>query len=155
MFKTSINGQSIIKNHETIGGKPNLKAYLDTASIPTIGYGTTHYPNNSPVKMGDICTSEQAQQYFEHDLLATEIAVNSLVTYPLNQNQFDALVSLVYNIGIGNFKNSTLLKLLNLKTPIAAANHFTDWDKDHEHGILVENEGLLNRRKAEKELFLS
>ena len=62
------------------------------------------------VKKGDACTAEQAKAYFKHDLAKFEKTVNESVTVPLTQNQFDALVSLTYNIGSGAFKNSTLLK---------------------------------------------
>ncbi|EXI11606.1 phage lysozyme family protein, partial [Acinetobacter sp. 723929] len=90
-----------------------FKAYDDGVGIWTIGTGTTVYPNGVKVKQGDTCTPEQAKAYFKHDLAKFEKTVNESVTVPLNQNQFDALVSLTYNIGAGALKNSTLLKLLN------------------------------------------
>ena len=79
-----------------------------------IGYGTTVI-NGVKVKKGDTYTVEQAKSYMTQDLKKFESAVNTAAKVPLNQNQFDALVSLTYNIGIGAFKDSTLLKKLNNK----------------------------------------
>ncbi|MFM9824499.1 lysozyme, partial [Acinetobacter baumannii] len=90
-----------------------FKAYDDGVGIWTIGTGTTVYPNGVKVKQGDTCTPEQAKAYFKHDLAKFEKTVNESVIVPLSQNQFDALVSLTYNIGSGAFNNSTLLKKLN------------------------------------------
>ena len=82
-----------------------LKAYDDGGGVWTIGYGTTIYPNSIKVKRGDTCTIEQAKAYMAHDLKKFESAVNE-VTVDLNQNQFDALVSLAYNIGTSAFSVS-------------------------------------------------
>ena len=90
-----------------------LKAYDDGVGVWTIGFGTTIYPNGIKVKKGDTCTEAQAKAYMAHDLKKFESAVNSAVTVSINQNQFDALVSLAYNIGKGAFEKSTLLKILN------------------------------------------
>lgn len=87
-----------------------FKAYDDGVGVWTIGTGTTVYPNGVKVKQGDTCTPEQAKAYFKHDLAKFEKTVNESVIVPLSQNQFDALVSLTYNIGSGAFNNSTLLK---------------------------------------------
>lgn len=127
-----------------------LKAYDDGVGVCTIGYGTTIYPHGKAVQYGDTCTIEQAKNYMQHDLRRFEQAVSSAVNVPLNQNQFDALVSLSYNIGIGAFKNSTLLKLLNTSDYHAASHQFDVWIKAGGKTV----QGLVNRRAVEKTLFL-
>ncbi|MFW1955064.1 lysozyme [Acinetobacter guillouiae] len=127
-----------------------LKAYDDGVGVCTIGYGTTIYPHGKAVQYGDTCTIEQAKNYMQYDLRRFEQAVNAAVNVPLNQNQFDALVSLSYNIGIGAFKNSTLLKLLNASDYHAASHQFDVWIKAGGKTV----QGLVNRRAVEKTLFL-
>lgn len=127
-----------------------FKAYDDGVGVWTIGTGTTVYPNGVKVKQGDTCTPEQAKTYFKHDLAKFEKTVNESVTVPLNQNQFDALVSLTYNIGAGALKNSTLLKLLNKGDYKGAADQFLAWKKAG--GKVLP--GLVRRREAERALFL-
>ncbi|MGE9796866.1 lysozyme [Acinetobacter baumannii] len=127
-----------------------FKAYDDGVGIWTIGTGTTVYPNGVKVKQGDTCTPEQAKAYFKHDLAKFEKTVNESVTVPLNQNQFDALVSLTYNIGSGAFNNSTLLKKLNKGDYQGAAEQFLVWNKAD--GKVMK--GLVRRREAERALFL-
>ena len=128
-----------------------LNAYDDGVGVWTIGFGTTIYPNGIKVKKGDTCTEAQAKAYMTHDLKKFELAVNSAVTADLNQNQFDALVSLAYNIGTNAFKNSTLVKKLNADDFNGAANQFDVWNKAG--GKVMQ--GLVNRRAKEKSLFLS
>lgn len=127
-----------------------LQAYDDGVGVWTIGIGTTVYPNGVKVKKGDKCTLEQAKEYFAHDLKRFEASVNKLVEVPLSQNQFDALVSLTYNIGSGNFASSTLLKKLNAKDYQGAADQFLRWNKGG--GKVMK--GLVRRREAERALFL-
>ncbi|KQX03557.1 lysozyme [Acinetobacter sp. Root1280] len=127
-----------------------LKAYDDGVGVCTIGYGTTIYPHGKAVQYGDTCTIEQAKNYMQYDLRRFEQAVSAAVNVPLNQNQFDALVSLSYNIGIGAFKNSTLLKLLNASDYQAASHQFDVWIKAGGKTV----QGLVNRRAVEKTLFL-
>ncbi|MGR2920156.1 lysozyme [Acinetobacter sp. 1125_18A] len=128
-----------------------LKAYDDGVGVCTIGYGTTIYPHGKAVQYGDTCTIEQAKNYMQYDLRRFEQAVSAAVNVPLNQNQFDALVSLSYNIGIGAFKNSTLLKLLNASDYQAASHQFDVWIKAGGKTV----QGLVNRRAVEKLLFNS
>ncbi|WP_423854680.1 lysozyme [Acinetobacter guillouiae] len=128
-----------------------LKAYDDGVGVCTIGYGTTIYPHGKAVQYGDTCTIEQAKNYMQYDLRRFEQAVTAAVNVPLNQNQFDALVSLSYNIGIGAFKNSTLLKLLNASDYHAASDQFDVWIKAGGKTV----QGLVNRRAVEKLLFNS
>ena len=125
-------------------------AYLCPAKVWTIGIGTTVYPNGLKVKKGDKCTQEQALEYLQHDLKSFEKTVNDSVKVPLSQNQFDALVSLAYNIGSAAFKNSTLLKKLNAKDFTGAADQFLRWNKGG--GKVLK--GLVRRRDAERALFL-
>ena len=126
-----------------------LKAYDDGVGVWTIGFGTTIYPNGIKVKKGDTCTEVQAKAYMAHDLKKFESAVNSAVTVPINQNQLDALVSLAYNIGTSAFKESTLLKKINLGDYKGAATQFNVWNKGG--GKVMQ--GLVNRRAVERKLF--
>lgn len=146
MTKTTSNvGISLISSFEDT----KLKAYDDGVGVWTIGTGTVIYQNGVKVKKGDVCTVEQAKTYFTHDLKQFEKTVNDSVKVDLTQNQFDALVSLTYNIGSAAFKNSTLLKKLNAKDHVGAADQFLVWNRG---GGKVLN-GLVRRREAERALF--
>lgn len=142
----SPSGIDLICNFE---GK-RLMAYDDGVGVWTIGFGTTIYPNGIKVKKGDVCTEAQAKAYMAYDLKKFELAVNNTVNVSLNQNQFDALVSLAYNIGTNAFKNSTLVKKLNAGDIRGAANQFDVWVKAGGKRM----QGLVNRRAKEKALFL-
>ncbi|WP_433846888.1 lysozyme [Acinetobacter proteolyticus] len=145
-MKTSQVGIDLISSFEDTV----LQAYDDGVGVWTIGIGTTVYPNGTKVKKGDSCTLDHAKTYFAHDLRRFEASVNNLVKVPLSQNQFDALVSLVYNIGSGNFASSTLLKKLNAKDYVGTADQFPRWNKAK--GKVLN--GLTRRRDAERALFL-
>ena len=146
-MKTSQSGIDLIKQFEGFRAKP----YLCSAGVPTIGYGTTRYPNEIKVKLSDAqITQLQAEYFLRHDIICVENGVTSLVKVPLKQNQFDALVSFAYNVGISAFGNSTLLKLLNAGDIDGASKQFERWNKAG--GKIVD--GLINRREAEKVLFL-
>lgn len=121
-----------------------LKAYLCPANIPTIGYGKT-----IGVKLGMTCTQQQADDWLMLDLHKAAAAVRAAVKVPLTQNQFDALTSFVFNVGAGNFKTSTLLKLLNARDYKGAAGQFSRWV--HANGKRLR--GLVIRRAAEADLF--
>ena len=127
-----------------------LAAYDDGVGVWTIGFGTTVYPNGIKVKKGDTCTEAQAKTYMAHDLKKFEAAVNNAVTVQLNQNQFDALVSLAYNIGASAFSQSTLVKKLNAHDIRGAADQFDVWVNAGGKRM----QGLVNRRSKEKQLFL-
>ncbi|MDR6628390.1 lysozyme [Acinetobacter lwoffii] len=142
----SPNGVDLICNFEGL----RLSAYDDGVGVWTIGFGTTKYPNGIRVKKGDTCTLDQAKAYMQNDLKAFEQTANTAVKVPLNQNQFDALVSLAYNIGSTAFKNSTLVKRLNEGNYKAAANQFNVWVNAGGKRM----QGLVNRRAAERTLFL-
>ncbi|MFW1840914.1 lysozyme [Acinetobacter gyllenbergii] len=143
---TSRVGIDLITSFEDL----RLDAYDDGVGVWTIGYGTTIYPNGIKVKKGDVCTLDQAKAYFAFDLKRFERAVNSSVKVTINQNQFDALVSLAYNIGQTAFSKSTLLKKLNAKDYQGAADQFPEWNKGG--GKVMK--GLVRRRAAERALFL-
>ena len=127
------------------------KAYLDTGSVPTIGFGTIKYPNGQPVKMGDTCTRVQAEEWLKNDCKWVDACLDKYVKVKVTQNQFDALASFVYNVGETAFVKSTMLAVLNQGNYIAAANQFDRWIFDNGKRI----NGLVNRRAAEKKLFLS
>lgn len=145
-YSLSDNGMKLLEQFEGL----RLEAYLDSANIYTIGYGTIKYPNGSKIKKGDKVTKAQAKQYKLHDLKEFENTVNTSVNVQLSQNQYDALVSLSYNIGSGAFKNSTLLKKLNDSDYKGAAEQFLVWNKVNSKRV----QGLVNRREAERNLFL-
>lgn len=130
------------------------KAYDDGVGVWTIGWGTIKYENGVRVKRGDSITVQRALELFMHDLTGFEKAVRSLVKVPLTQNQYDALVSFTYNVGIGALQGSTALRKLNLSDYQGAANALLSWNKGRVNGRLVELKGLTRRRNAERDLFL-
>lgn len=146
-MKLSNNGRAFLCREEGL----RLKAYKDVKGVPTIGYGNTFYEDGSPVRMGDEITIERALELFHLIVAKFEAGVNEMVTRELNQNQFDALVSLAYNIGLNAFKRSTVLRLVNANPcdpNIGPA--FEMWrNSGNNKGI------LLPRRKREYELYKS
>ena len=136
----------MIKSFEGFSAEP----YLCPAKVWTIGHGTTRYPNGVFVGPQDPdITKGYAEQYLRADLAKFELGVSKAVTVTLSQNQFDALVSFAYNVGLGNLKSSTLLKLLNAGKYSDAALEFLKWDKAKGKAL----PGLTKRRKAEMDLF--
>jgi lysozyme len=128
------------------------KAYPDPGSGGrpyTIGYGTTVY-KGAPVTPGMTISRQEAAEAFEEDLRRFERAVKRAVNVPILQNQFDALVSFTYNVGIDAFKRSTLLRKLNLKDCYGAADELLRWDKAS--GFVMA--GLTRRRRIEREHFV-
>ena len=147
-MQLSYNGKKFLEEREGF----RSKAYLDTAGVWTIGYGTT-YVDGRKVEPGMTCTQEQADIWLQQDTALVQTAINKFVKIPLRQNQFDALVSFIYNEGIAAFSGSTMLKMINAGSFITAANEFPKWDKEHVHGILQPNPGLHARRLLEQALF--
>lgn len=141
-MKTSNKGIDLIKKFE--GCK--LKAYKCPAGVWTIGYGHT-----KGVKEGDTCTIAQAEELLKQDLKIFECEIQDLVKVKLNQNQFDALVSFIYNVGAGAFQDSTMRKFINAGHFPLAAGQFDRWV--YAKGVKLN--GLVKRRAAEKELFLT
>lgn len=103
-------GLDLIKKHEGFRNHP----YLCPAGVPTIGYGTTFYPDGTKVTMDDPpVTQLKATEYLLEVVEQFEQGVKSVVTSDITQNQFDALVSFAYNLGMANLRRSTLLKKVN------------------------------------------
>lgn len=138
----SSQGLNFIKKWEGC----RLKAYRCSANVWTIGWGHT-----KSVTPGMTITQLGADQLLDQDLEKYIKAVRNYVKVSLNQNQFDALTSFCFNVGIGAFQNSTLLRVLNQGNYQKAANQFLRWNQAG--GKVIQ--GLVNRRKAEKELFES
>ncbi len=146
-MQTSQNGIDLIKRFEGL----ELESYQDIAGIWTIGYGHTG-PEVGPDQQ---ITASEAEALLRHDLISREKGVNRLARVPLNQNEFDALVSFVYNVGLGAFERSTCRRRLNNGDRIGAAEALTWFNKATVNGVLVEVRGLTIRRAAEKALFLT
>ena len=144
-MKLSQRGIDLIKQFEGYSSK----AYPDpaTGGAPwTIGYGTT-----KGVKPGMVITAQQAEKMLRDDVAKFEIGVSSLITAPTTQGQFDAMVSLAYNIGLGNFGKSTLLKKHNARCYTCAADQFRVWNRAN--GKVMN--GLTKRRAAERQVYMS
>jgi lysozyme len=152
MKTNTSQAETIIKQFE---GK-KLKAYKDSANIYTIGYGSTYnIDQKRPVQANDVIDEETALRWLKIAIQDKVKAIKEIVKVPINQNQLDSLTSLSYNIGLGNFKNSTLVKLLNAgESKQKVSEQFLRWNKAKVNGKLVELNGLTNRRKLEQELFL-
>lgn len=128
-------------------------AYKDSAGIWTIGYGTT-WIDKRRVKMNDFCDRNQAFIWLMDDIELTEKAIDNFVKGKINQNQYDSLVSLTYNIGINGFGGSTLLKTINRNARVYK-DLFTRWNKiTLPNGKKVVSKGLTNRRELEYEFYI-
>ncbi|MCO5092680.1 lysozyme [Bosea sp. (in: a-proteobacteria)] len=148
-MKVSAAGRKAIASHEGV----RLVAYPDpaTGGEPwTIGVGHTSAAGPPKVAKGMTITAAECDEILSRDLATFEVAVSKAVTAPLNQNQFDALVSLAFNIGAGAFAKSTLVKKLNARDYAGAADQFSVWNKAA--GKVMK--GLVTRRAAERALFL-
>ena len=139
-MKTGSKGIDLIKHFEGC----ELEAYKCPAGVWTIGYG-----HIKGVKEGMTITEVQAEEMLKSELNEYEGYINNLVTAELNQNQFDAMVSWVYNLGGGNLKASTLLKVLNAGDYAGVPAQMMRWNKAG--GKVLE--GLTRRRQAEADLF--
>ena len=139
-MKTGNKGIELIKHFEGC----ELEAYKCPAGVWTIGYG-----HIKGVKEGMTITEHQAEEMLKSELNEYDGYINNLVTAELNQNQFDAMVSWVYNLGGGNLKASTLLKVLNAGDYAGVPAQMMRWNKAG--GKVLE--GLTRRRQAEADLF--
>ena len=144
MMKTGEKGLNLIKKFEGFSDKE----YICPARKPTIGYGhvilpSEHFPSS--------ITKEEAEILLKNDLVSREKSLNILIKVVITQNQFDALISLIYNIGIENFKQSTLLKFINDKLFDKIPDQFRRWKYINK----VISKGLLNRREEEIKLWLA
>ena len=126
--------------------------YLCPAGVPTIGYGSTRYGNGSKVALSDPpITEPQARDILRETLLGFQNEVDHLVQVDLTQGQYDALVDFAYNCGAANLQKSTLLAKVNANDMVGAASEFSKWC--HCNGEVLE--GLVRRREAERQLFIS
>lgn len=150
-LRTSAAGRKAIAQHE--GTK--LTAYVDSVGVLTIGVGHTSAAGPPVVKKGMKITAAECDEILARDLAAVETDVNRLVKVPITQNQFDALVSLVFNIGGTAFRKSSLLRKLNAGDIAGAGAQFLVWNKGTVNGKKVAIKGLTTRRQAERALFLT
>ena len=148
-MKLNNSGYLLITEFEGYSANP----YLCSAKIPTIGYGNTYYTDGKRVTMLDKeINKQQAFEMFK--VIADRFAskVSNLVKTPLNQNQFNSCVSLAYNIGMANFMNSTLLKLVNKNhNDILIGLEFKKWNKVNKKVVA----GLTRRRNYESDIYFS
>lgn len=140
-MRTSQKGVSLIKSFEGL----RLKSYQDSVGVWTIGYGTTR-----GITAGMAITNEQAERMLMNDIGRFEPEIERLVKAPMNQAQWDALMSFTYNLGAANLGSSTLLKLLNAGDYVGAAEQFPRWNKAGGQVLA----GLTKRRLAERAMFL-
>ena len=150
-WQIGTSGLDIIKESEGF----RADAYVDpgTGGEPiTIGYGSTAVAIDKPVKLGDTVTKEQAEEYLVYGINKKFMpSLKKAVNIPLTQGMIDACLSLIYNIGGGNFVSSTLVKKLNKKDYCGAADEFLRWNKAA--GKVLP--GLTTRRNKERDIFLS
>jgi len=146
-MKLNSDGYKLITKHEGL----SLKPYLCPARIPTIGYGNTYYQDGKRVTLLDNpITKDQAFEMFKEIADRFAKAVSQSVTAEINQNQFNALVSFAYNVGVANLKKSTLLKLVNANpNNPQIKTEFLKWTKAN--GVLLN--GLLKRRNDESNVY--
>lgn len=150
----SINkaGLELVKHFESClepFGPDKFVAYRCPAGVPTIGWGTIKYPDGEPVKMGDIIDQEEADALLAWEVNLKAEGVEKLAKVPLTDDQFSALVSFAYNVGLDALKRSTLLKKLNASDIEGAAAQFKRWNKGGGRVL----RGLVRRRKSEERLF--
>jgi lysozyme len=143
----SQNCINLIKEFEGL----RLRSYLCPAGIWTIGYGSTRWLDGTPIVQGQQVTMDQAEELLAMDIKRIAERIPEL---SLNQNQYDAVVSFVYNLGIGAFVNSTLYrKIKNNRMDASIRDEFMRWTKARVKGKLTELRGLVRRRQAEANLY--
>lgn len=139
-------GLDLVKSFESFSAEP----YQDRGGVWTIGYGhTANVTADTPP-----IDKNEGEQLLRGDMAEAESMVESHIQADLNDNEFSALVSITENAGTGPLIGG-LGRVLNAGNKAEAAEHFLLWDKEHIDGQLVESAGLLRRRKAERELFLT
>lgn len=143
----SSEDHKLIKESEGL----RLNAYQCSANVWTIGFGSTRGMDGAPVKPGQSITIEQARALYVRDINIFSASVRRLVTVKINDNQFSALVSLAYNIGLGNFRASTLLRKLNRGDFVGCSMEFGKWRRAN--GKI--NRGLVARRERERIMFIT
>lgn len=143
----ALNGRNLIKTWEGL----RLVGYLCPAGIPTVGYGHT----GPEVRVGMRITEQQAEAFLTEDVQWAEEVIERTVDVPLTQNQFDALTSLIFNIGSGNWSSSTARRRLNAGDYEGAAAALQWFNKARVNGVLTTLDGLVARRAEEAALFLN
>jgi lysozyme len=141
-----------IKNFEGYSAAP----YPDQKGVPTIGWGTIAYPDGQAVTMQDPpIAPDYAEQCLDYEMSQKSAAISGHFTRMPSIHQAAAMLSLAYNIGVGAFLTSTVLRQFNAGNMQAAADAFLLWDKITVNNVLVFDQGLLNRREAERTIFLT
>ena len=153
-MKISEKGLRLIQGFESFVSTP----YQDSVRVWTIGYGSTYYPNGKLVTKSDKPINRLYAETIQQNVIENDFApvVNDLLKKEIengfvNQNMYDAILSLVYNIGVNGFKKSSVLKWIKQGDKENASNAFLLWNKAG--GKVLE--GLVNRRKKERDLFLA
>ncbi|CAI0897112.1 lysozyme [Serratia grimesii] len=146
-MRISKNGIELIKRFEGL----ELKAYPDSVGVLTIGYGWTQPVDGKKIVRGMVIDQETADRLLKCGVVQYEQGVNQLVKVKISQGQFDALVSFSYNLGLRSLSTSTLLRKLNSGDKQGAAAEFDKWV--NAGGVKLD--GLVKRRAAEREIFLS
>lgn len=144
-MKISDNGINFIAGWEGV----EYKAYKDAVGLWTVAIGHLIKLPEEKFLLNKTLTREEVYDIFREDIKRFENNLNKVIKVPINQNQFDALISLAFNIGNGAFNNSTLLRVLNQGNYEEVPNQILRWDKAGGKTLL----GLTRRRKAEVELF--
>lgn len=158
-LQLSKRGADMMKRYEGFSSAP----YVDMVGVSTIGYGNTYYPDRRKVKMTDKHLTEPQAAQLAMDIVNLDFApaVNKIfkdeiASGALNQNMFDALVSLAYNIGVNALaKSNSVTGNIKKGDYKSAANGFLLWDKGRVGGKLQAINGLTRRRREERDLFLS
>ena len=151
-MRVSPKGRKFITSHEG----EILFVYKDPIGLPTVGVGHLVKPEEkSKYPLGKKITKAESQELLTQDLEVFEDAVSASLKVGANQNEFDAMVSLAFNIGIDAFKRSSVLRHFNSGNKAAAARAFLAWNKAKSDGKLVVLPGLDRRRKEERDLFLT
>lgn len=157
MTKTiSPKGISFLEGYEIFRANPYYATVNEKAKgIVTIGYGSTFYPDGRKVRITDPpVTKEQARNMYIKTLAKFEADLRKLIKVEVTQNQWDALVSFIYNIGVGNFETSSVLREVNNKNFEATKANFAKWNKQKKaDGTFVVIRGLTLRRAAEAKMF--
>ena len=129
------------------------QAYVDTNGMPVIGYGLSQIAGQ-PVQIGDRISPQQADLALNAHLQEIYRELDRIIQVRLNDRQLSAIASIAFNVGINSIERSTLVKKVNAKDYLGAANEFLRWNKANVRGRLVQLPGLTRRRQAERELFL-
>ncbi|WP_199508603.1 MULTISPECIES: lysozyme [unclassified Psychrobacter] len=157
-MQLSSEGMAMINIYEGFRSKP----YFDSVGKPTIGYGSTYYPDHTPVRMSDRPITQAEAARIKQAVINQDFspAVNMMFADEIErgeitQNMFDALISLVYNIGVRGLKGSSVYRNIKAGNYAKAADSFLPWNKGRINGRLEVIPGLVTRRQKERALFLA